>query len=456
MATASAEAAVAAANAKTRAAARTPGWRFEWYVARRYLASRRRGRTRFLSLITVIAVGGVALGVTALVTVIAVMTGLQNELQRMILGSTPHVYVFEAGQAFRLDGWGEVMPEIRAVPGVTAAAPFVMTQVGVIRPGAWTDSGGSAGAGASTAYARAGQLYGITVGAADEPMTAVEEDIRSGELAFGPTVSGLPGVLVGSGLAQHLSVLPGDTVVLAALENLKFDPLGNPVPSTGEFEVAGVFQTGMYEYDNNNLYVELERAQNLLDFPPGTVSGIAVNTVDPWTADGVSSALFETLGPSYFVDNWRRLNAALFEALKLEKIAMQVILFLIVIVAAFNIISTLIMVVTDKTREIGILKSMGMTDGAVLRVFLLQGLAIGMIGTALGAVGGVTLVTLIDRYRFITLPGDVYFIDRLPVALDLVDFALIIVISLLIALVATIHPARQASRLQPVDAIRHE
>lgn len=438
MATVSAEAAA------TAAAGRTPGWRLEWYVARRYLASRRRGKTRFLSLITVIAVGGVALGVTALVTVIAVMTGLQNELQRMILGSTPHVYVFQAGQAFRLDGWRDVLPKVRETPGVTAATPFVMTQVGVIRPGA------------SANYAQAGQLHGITVGAADEPMTVVEEQIRDGVLTFGPTASGLPGVLLGSGLANRLTVLQGDTLVLASLENLKVDALGYPQPQTRAFEVTGVFRTGMYEYDNHNVYAQLEPAQDLLDFPSGTVSGIAVNTVDPWTVDGVSDALFEALGPRYFISNWRHLNASLFEALKLEKIAMQVILFLIVIVAAFNIISTLIMVVTDKTREIGILKSMGMTDGAVLRVFLLQGLAIGLIGTLLGALGGLTLVGLIHRYQFISLPGDVYFLDTLPVALDPLDFALIIAISLLIALAATIHPARQASRLQPVDAIRHE
>lgn len=444
MATTSAEAAVKGADAAATGAARTPGWRLEWYVARRYLASRRRGRTRFLSLITVISIGGVALGVAALVTVIAVMTGLQDKLQQMILGSTPHVYVFEAGRAFRLDGWREVLLEVRETPGVTAAAPFVMTEVLVIRPGASVD------------YAQPGQLNGITVGVSDEPMTVVEEQIRSGELVLGPTLSGLPGVLIGSGLANRLTVLPGDTVVLAAVENLQFGSFGEIMPTTRQFEVTGAFRTGMYEYDNNSLYVELEPAQDLLSFPDSTVSGVAANTGDAWAVGGVQDALYKTLGPRYFIQNWRQLNASLFSALKLEKIAMQVILFLIVIVAAFNIISTLIMVVTDKTREIGILKSMGMTDGAVLRVFLLQGFAIGLIGTVLGAIGGVTLVTLIDRYQFISLPGDVYFLDTLPVALDPLDFSLIIVISLLIALIATIHPARQASRLQPVDAIRHE
>jgi len=181
-----------------------------------------------------------------------------------------------------------------------------------------------------------------------------------------------------------------------------------------------------------------------------------VNVGDPWNAQDVAREIDLALGFPFWTSDWMTLNRQLFSALKLEKLAMGVILFLIVLVAAFNIISTLIMVVTDKTREIGILKSMGMTDGRILRVFVLQGLTIGLIGTALGAAGGLALVWLLDRYEFIKLPGEVYFIDTLPVALDPVDMALILVVSLLISFTATIYPARQASRLQPVEAIRHE
>jgi lipoprotein-releasing system permease protein len=212
----------------------------------------------------------------------------------------------------------------------------------------------------------------------------------------------------------------------------------------------------MYEYDSQNMYVQLTAVQDLLSLDSTTVSGIAVNVVDPWQADGVASRLHARLSFPYYTNDWQELNASLFSALKLEKLAMALILFLIVLVAAFNIISTLIMVVADKTREIGILKSMGLTRASVLRIFVLQGLVIGLIGTALGTAGGLLLVTLLDTYQFITLPGDVYFIDRLPVALDPFDVVWIIGASILIAFVATIYPARQASKLMPVEAIRHD
>jgi len=266
----------------------------------------------------------------------------------------------------------------------------------------------------------------------------------------------LPGILVGVRLAQKLGVAPGDTLLVAALENVKRTASGEPIPKYGEFEVTGTFETGMYEYDQQNLYVELPVAQELLDLGDDEVGGLAVNVGDPWDAHRVAQAIDEELGFPYWTSDWMTLNRTLFSALKLEKLAMAVILFLIVLVAAFNIISTLIMVVTDKTREIGILKSMGMTDGRVLRVFMLQGLAIGLIGALLGAIGGLALVWALDRYQLVKLPGDVYFIDTLPVALEPLDMALILAVSVVIAFAATIYPARQASRLQPVEAIRHE
>lgn len=409
----------------------------EWYIARRYLASRRKGR--FVSLITLIAVGGVALGVMALIIVIAVMTGLQRDLQEKILGSNPHVYVFEQGQGFRLSGWQEVLPEVLAAPGVVSAEPFVLAQVGVLGQ-----------------TATPGSLYGIRPNLAPTPMTDIERDLRSGKLSLGPTQSGYPGVIVGSRLAQRLGVLPGDTVTVGSFENIKTGPLGELMPQLANFEVTGVFQTGMYEYDLNFMYADMAPVQELLDYDSTTVSGIAVNVTDPWQAQDVAASLFSELGFPYYTDNWMTLNASLFSALKLEKLAMAVILFLIVVVAAFNIVSTLIMVVTDKTREIGILKSMGLTDSGVLRIFLLQGLAIGLVGTVLGTAGGFLLVWLLDRYQFVELPGDVYFIDRLPVALDPIDVVLILLASVAVALIATIYPARTASRLQPVDAIRHD
>src|SRR5690606_30864032 len=196
-------------------------------------------------------------------------------------------------------------------------------------------------------------------------------------------------------------------------------------PAIRQFELTGTFSTGMYDYDSQNLYAPMAAVQDLLDLPANTVSGIAVNVSDPWHAEAVATAIEEVLGFPYYTQSWIDLNATLFSALKLEKLALFIILSLIILVAAFNIISTLVMVVRDKTKEIGILKSMGLNDAGVLRVFMLQGLAIGLVGTALGTVGGLTLVWLLDRYKFISLPGDVYFVDTLPVALDLTDLLLI-------------------------------
>lgn len=414
--------------------------RLEWYIARRYLSSRRKGR--FLSLITLIAIGGIFLGVMALITVTAVMTGLQRDLQEKILGTNPHVYVFEEGRGFRLEGWADILRRVREVPKVVAAEPFVMTQI-VIVP-----TGGE--------YAQFGTLYGVDLESEGEPMTTVHEGLRTGDLSLGPTESGRPGLLVGQRLASRMGLLPGSLVTVVAGENIKTDPLGNYIPVTREFEVTGIFTTGMYEYDSQHLYAALPAAQDLLDLPSDVVSGLAVNLDDPWNAKEVGGDISETLGFPYYTQDWMALNQSLFSALKLEKLAMGVILSLIILVAAFNIISTLIMVVTDKTREIGILKSMGLTDRRVLRLFILQGLAIGVIGTTLGALGGLGLVWVIDRYELISLPGDVYLVDALPLALDISDLILIIVTSITIAFAATIYPARQAARLQPVEAIRHE
>ncbi|MGH7474742.1 MAG: FtsX-like permease family protein [Longimicrobiales bacterium] len=412
--------------------------RLEWYIARRYLASRRKGR--FLSLITLIAVAGILLGVSALIIVIAVMTGLQQDLQAKILGSTPHIYVFQQGPGFRMSGWAEVLRRVREVPGVVATEPFVLTQVGVT---------------ASGEYVQFGTLYGIDATSAATPLTEVQRRIQAGELGLAPTESGDPGMLVGSRLATRIGVLPGDGVTVIAGENIRTGPLGELVPVMRPFEVTGTFTTGMYEYDEQNMYAPLEAVQELLGLSD-QVSGIAVNVEDPWRAAAVGARIEAALDPIYYTQDWTTLNSSLFSALKLEKIAMALILFLIVVVAAFNIISTLIMVVTDKTREIGILKAMGMTDSGVLRIFMLQGLTIGVIGTMLGAATGVLLVWLLDRYRFITLPGDVYFIDRLPVALQPLDLLVILTASIGVAFAATIYPARQASRLLPVDAIRHD
>ncbi len=416
--------------------------RLDWYIARRYLASRRKGR--FVSLITLIAVGGVLVGVAALIVVIAVMTGLQRDLQAKILGMNPHVYVFEQdpGGGFRMGDWPRVIETARAAPGVVSAEPFIMTQVAVFVP--------------DRDYVQPGTLFGIEPRWPDgPPLTVIQEQIRTGELNFQATRTGYPPLIMGRRLAEKMSIFPGDTVLVASFENIRTGPLGDLQPAMRHFEVTDRFSTGMYEYDSQYMYVPIEATQDLLDLGTG-VSGVGVTVREPWEAATTAGWLQAELRFPFYTNDWMQLNSTLFSALQLEKLAMAIILFLIVVVAAFNIISTLIMVVADKTREIGILKAMGTNDRTILGVFMLQGLTIGMVGTALGTGLGLFLVWLVDRYQFIELPGDVYFLDTLPVALNPGDLALIIVLSIMVAFAATIYPAWQASRLMPVEAIRHE
>ena len=412
----------------------------DWYIARRYLSSGKRGR--LLSLITWIALGGVTVGVTALIVVIGVMTGMQQDLREKILGSTPHILVLEQGTALRMTNWEAVRDSVGTIPDVVAASPFILTQVTIKREG--------------QDYAQAADLYGISTEALEGSVTEMEEQVRSGVHSLKPPASGLNPMLMGSRLAQQLQIFSGDTLIVVSLENLRADMMGGLTPTLRMFEVTGTFTTGMYDYDTKNLYTTVAAAQDLLGLPANTVSGIGVRTTNADLATPVGDALQAKLGFPYFVESWITTNKALFSALKLEKLVMGLILFLIVLVAALNIVSTLVMVVSDRTREIGILKAMGMTHKGILRIFVLQGVWIGLIGTALGTLFGIVTCWVLERYQIIKIPPDVYFVDHLPVQLEASDVLLIVGASMVVAFVATIYPALQASRLQPVAAIRHE
>ncbi|TVP42239.1 MAG: ABC transporter permease [Gemmatimonadales bacterium] len=413
----------------------------DWFLARRYLASRKKGQ--FLSFITWIALGGITVGVTALNVVLGVMNGMQTELRDKILESTPHVIVLQTGGALRMSDWRSVMDTVLTVPDVEAAAPFLLTQVAVLR---------------TADYVQTADLYGVSLeGTPEDAVTEMEEAIRLGVLALERTESGLAPVVVGGRLATRMGILTGDTLTIASLENVGTNPFGLSTPFTMSFEVTGTFDTGMYEYDTKNMYAPLEEVQAILGLRASDqVSGLRVRVADPWEANAAGERILDRLGRGYFTDSWITQNAPLFAALQLEKLAMGIILFLIVIVASFNIVSTLVMVVVDRTSEIGILKSMGMTDRGVLRVFLLQGLSIGVLGTLLGTIFGLLLCWFLDRFQPISIPPDVYFIERLPVAVNPSDVLLILGGSVLIALLATIYPALQASRLEPVEAIKRE
>src|SRR5690606_31630410 len=249
----------------------------------------------------------------------------------------------------------------------------------------------------------------------------------------------------------------GDIVTVMSIQDVRINPVtGFPDPVRRRFEVAGRFSTGMWEYDNSFVYTTLEAAQDVSGLGDA-VSGLEIRVEDAMASDAMGERIRAALGGfPYRTEDWKTMNSSLFDALKLEKMAMGVILLLIVVVAAFNIVSTLVMVVTDKTREIGILKSMGLRSSQVQRIFMLQYLVIGTMGSLCGAAAGLFLTWLLDRYQFIRIPGDVYFVDRLPVAFDWMDISVILILSMLISFVATIYPARQAARLYPIDAIRDE
>lgn len=405
----------------------------KFYLASRYLSA--RSSSRFLNLITLIAIGGVAVGVAALIVVTGVMSGLQQEIRDRILGTNPHVMVLTWGEGLRLDNWQEPLRQVQTEAEVTIAEPFVYSEALIFQ---------------DVNYQQGVVLRGVDQDAARR----LESQLLSGEFRFEDTESGLPGIALGFRLANRLLVSPGDTVELVSGHGAQLTPSGF-IPKFKRFQVTGLFKSGMYEYDNQMGYLSLEAAQNLLGLGDA-VTGLALWVDDPWEADRVAERLESDLGYPYTTRDWKRMNEGLFSALKLEKLGMSLILMLIVLVAAFNIISTLIMVVRDKTREIGILRSMGMTARGILRLFMLQGLTIGVAGTTIGFALGFAVAWAIEYFGLISLPGDVYLIDRLPITFNPLDLAIIAVASILIAFLATIYPSRQASRLSPVEAIRHE
>ena len=414
--------------------------RLELQIAWRYLRSRRG--SKLLSLISIIAIGGVLVGVSALIIIIGVMNGLQHDLREKILVGSPDIRVLTYGEDLKINDWPTVLQKVRKQPGVVTAAPFVLTE-GVMTGG--------------RDYAGGVYIVGLPPQGRGVPdVTTIRSHATSGDFRFASSDGKQRGVVLGKLLASRFAKYPGDSVLLMSAALGKINPVtGGIVPNVERFEVTGIVQTGMYEYDNSYAFIALDKAQELAGLGTG-VTGIEVKTADRWQARGVANQLISSLGWPFRTVDWEEQNHSLFQALKLEKLGMGVILLLIVLVAAFNIVSTLTMVVADKTKEIGILKAMGMPARSIRRVFFAQGLVIGVVGTVLGLILGFAGATALDKYQFIKLDPQVYFIDHLPVTTQPADVMWIVLASVAIAAVATIYPSVQASRLFPIEAIRHE
>ncbi|MBU1367023.1 MAG: lipoprotein-releasing ABC transporter permease subunit [Candidatus Omnitrophica bacterium] len=400
---------------------------FEAFIGWRYLKAKRK--QTFISAITLFSLAGVALGVTALIIVLAVMTGYQEDLRAMILGINSHVIVMQYGRP--LEDYPRIEPRLRELKGVDSIEPFIYGQVMV------SARGGTSGIvirGLDTDEARRnGRLARM---------------VDPGALSALDSREGAPRIILGAELARQLEVGPGDPVRLIG----QGDASGL---RNGEFVVAGLFRSGMHEYDATLAYLGLEAAQRFLGLGRG-VTGLEIRLEDLYQADRVRKEAAERLGPSFWVRDWMQMNRNLFAALRLQKTVLFIILTLTILVAAFNIVSTLIMVVMEKTRDIAILKSMGATSGSVMKIFVFQGLVVGLLGTAAGLAGGLVLCGLLARYHFIKLPGEVYYMSSLPVSVRPLDVSLVTLSAVALCFLATLYPAWQASRLNPVEALRYE
>jgi lipoprotein-releasing system permease protein len=350
--------------------------------------------------------------------------------------------VLSYGEDLKIADWPKVLDKVRKQAGVVTAAPFVLTEALMT---------------AGHDYAGGVYVVGLLPAGRGVPdVTTIRSHATSGDFRFASTDGQHRGVVLGKLLAARFNKWPGDSINLLSAGGAKMNPVtGGMVPRIERFEVTGIVSTGMYEYDNSYVFVALDKAQELAGLGDG-VTGIEVKTSDRWQAAIVGDRLVRALGWPYRTVDWEEQNHSLFQALKLEKLGMGVILLLIVLVAAFNIVSTLTMVVADKTKEIGILKAMGMPARSIRRIFFAQGLVIGVVGTVLGLILGFGAALALDKYQFIKLDAQVYFIDHLPVSTQPTDVMWIVLASIAIAAIATVYPSIQASRLFPIEAIRHE
>ena len=406
---------------------------FELYLGLRYLKAKRK--QAFISIITVISVAGVMVGVMALIVVLSVMNGFRADLMSKILGVNSHLLVLSYSGAFQ--DYDKVSEEIRGIDGIIASTPFIYSQVMV------NSLGNVSGAVLRGLHTRsAPKVIGI------KPM------IKGGSLSSLDHVhDGLPAVIIGNELSKQIAAQPGDILTIVSPLG-KVTPLGR-VPNSRKYRVTALFDSGMYEYDSNLVFVSLKEAQDFFDMGD-RVTGIEVKVHDIYRSDLVCESIQKKLGYPYWTKDWKIMNRSLFSALKLEKMAMFIILTMIVLVGALNIISTLVMVVMEKTRDMAILRAMGATARSIMTLFIFQGLFVGLVGTLAGLASGLGICHMLAKYRFIKLPSDIYYISTLPVRVEVLDVLFVATAAVIISFLATIYPSWHASRMNPVEALRYE
>ncbi len=408
---------------------------YEIFISLRYLKTKKRYGT--VSLNTFISVAGVVIGVATSIITLAVMTGFQGYFRDKILSAMPHIVVMEFTGTGVKDQQA-LQDKIEKVPHVLATTPFIYGQSML------------------TAQDR---MQGVVVRGIDpkaEPtVTDLAKNMTSGTLSDLETGRGkLPGIIIGEDLARKLGVSVGDTITMV-------NPLGGEesamgiIPKMKKFVIVGLFDAGMYDYNTTFVYIAIPAAQKFFEMP-GRISGIQVRIDDVYQAGAISSAIQKAVGYPYITRNWMEQNKNFFSALLLEKIGMSLILFVIIIVASFNIIGTLTMIVMEKSREIAILKSMGASSRSIVKIFMFAGLAIGMVGTALGVIIGYSAVTVLTKTDVITLPKDVYQVSHLPLSISGFDILFISLTALGISFLATLYPAWQAAKQDPVEVLRYE
>lgn len=410
----------------------------EFFIGLRYTRAKRRNH--FISFISLISMLGIMLGITALITVLSVMNGFEKELRERILGMAAHVTV--SGHNGRLQNWQEVVETVKGYPHVTGIAPYIEGE-------AMLSSGG---------LVSGAMLRGILPDA-EPAVSDVGQKMKQGSLK--DLVPGEFGIILGKELAWMLGAGVGDKVTVVTPE-ANVTPAGI-MPRLKRFTVVGIFEVGMYEYDRGVALLHLDDAAKLLMLNE-MVSGVRLKLDDLFLAPQLTRELAAALPPANYISNWTRQHANFFKAVKTEKTAMFIILMLIVAVAAFNIVSTLVMVVTDKQADIAILRTLGASPRSIMGIFMVQGTVIGLVGTLCGILGGValalnveTIVPAIERMFGVQfLPGDVYYISELPSDLNWEDVMRISGVAFLLTVLATLYPAWRASRTQPAEALRYE